>query len=175
MLDQCVGNLPTYYFFFFILAKLEGITLKHYVIFCDIYFSRCHMYLYSGLVTFTQPPIYLFSPFHCRQSCLTGLSGEYNLPLSNAFQGFSPFFSSSPPPCHECTWNVTLFLKLMNFSSLYVKCFHSVNILTRWTLFSCLHSHWWTKVQRNCKCSSGYFSRAFLWIFICSTRFKLDY
>lgn len=108
MLDHCDGDLPTYYFFFLILAKLEGIALKHYVIFCGIYFSRCLMYLYSSLVTFTQPPIYLFSPFHCRQSCLTGLSGEYNLPWSNAFEGFSPFFLHHPPPCHACTWNVTL-------------------------------------------------------------------
>lgn len=84
--------------------------LKHYVIFCGIYFSLCLMYLHSGLVTFTQPPIYLFSLFHCQQSCLTGLSGEYNLPLSNAFEGFSPFFLHHPPPCHACTWNVTLFL-----------------------------------------------------------------
>lgn len=95
-------------FSLFILVQLEGITLKHFVRMwiIGIYFSLCHTYLYSGLVTFTQPPIYLFSSFCCQQSCLTGLSGEYNLLLSNAFQGFSP----SMPPFHLCTWNVTLFL-----------------------------------------------------------------
>lgn len=67
------------------------------------YLLRSMSYLYSGLVTFTQPPIYLFSSFCCWQSCLTGLSGEYNLLCQMSFK-VSLLLPSPPFVCVPEMW-----------------------------------------------------------------------
>ena len=84
------------------------------------YLLRSMSYLYAGLVTFTQPPTYLFSSFCCRQSCLTGLSGEYNLPCQMPFKVSLLLSSSLSFVYLKCDSISVILLNLLNYSVFFL-------------------------------------------------------
>lgn len=167
LLDPGLGGLPPYHFFLFIFWHSWEVSPWKNLLPSVPYF-------YAGLVTFTQPPVYLFSSFCCWRSCLTGLAGEFNLPLSNAFQGFSP--PPIPRPAFICEPAMWLyFCKLISLllwiSRALIRSVQSQDELLSHLLSQLINQ----EMRQKCTHSSGYFLREFLWIFTYFIEFKVEY